>query len=200
MVEAKEAPKAANPYAWPAPLKCFKCNQLGHCFSDCPLRKVVHLAQREEEDINKVCCEPDGYVDDEEVYEEDDDEDQNYMVRKLMQTPTQEEITQLHQLFQTQCTISGKLFELIIDSGSCENIISRKVVRLLKLLVEKHPNLYSIGWIKTAEKIEVKERCKVPFSIGKYREEVYCDAVDIDAYQLLFGRPWQFDLDAQHAG
>ena len=55
-------------------------------------------------------------------------------------------------------------------------------------------------WIKAAEKIEVKERCKVPFFIGKYNDEVYCDVVDMDACQLLFGRHWQFDLDAQHVG
>ena len=77
--------------------------------------------------------------------------------------------------------INSKLFELIIDIGKCENIISREVVNLLKLLVEKHPNPYTIGWIKAAEKIEVKERCKVPFSIGKYRDEVYCDVVDMNA-------------------
>ena len=65
-----------------------------------------------------------------------------------------------------RCTISGKLFELIIDSGSCENIISREAVKLLRLPVEKHPNLYTIGWIKASEKIKMKERCKVPFSIG----------------------------------
>ena len=87
-------------------------------------------------------------------------------------------------------------FELIIGNGSCENIISREAVRLLELPVEKYHNPYSIGWIKTAEKIEVKERCKVPFSIGKYRDEVYCDVVDMDACKLLFGRPWQFELDA----
>ena len=69
---------------------------------------------------------------------------------------------------------------------------------MLKLPVEKHPSSYSIGWIKVAEKIEVKECCKVPFSIGKYQDKVYCDVVDTDAFQLLFGRPWQFDLDAQH--
>ena len=102
-------------------------------------------------------------------------------------------------MLQTRCTINNKLFKLIIDSGSCENIISRKAVRVLKLPVEKHPNPYSIGWIKTAEKIEVKEWCKVLFSIGKYQAEVYYDVVDMDAYQLLFGRPWQFDLDVQHA-
>ena len=29
---------------------------------------------------------------------------------------------------------------------------------------------------------------------------MYCDVVDMDACQLLFGRLWQYDLDAQHAG
>ena len=70
---------------------------------------------------------------------------------------------------------------------------------VLKLLVERHPNPYSIGWIKAAEKIEVNEHCKVPFSIGKYRDEVYCGVANMDACQLLFGRPWQYDLDVQHA-
>ena len=62
-----------------------------------------------------------------------------------MLTPKQEENTQRHQLFWIRCTFSGKLFELIIDSGSCENIISREAVRLLKFSIEKHPNPYTIG-------------------------------------------------------
>ena len=62
-------------------------------------------------------------------------------------------------------------------------------MKLLKLLLEKHPNPYTIGRIKAAEKIEVKEKCKVPFSRGKYQDKVYCDVVDMDACQLLFGRP-----------
>ena len=46
VIEAKKALKAAKPYAWPAPVKCFKYNQPSHRSSDCPLRKVVHLAER----------------------------------------------------------------------------------------------------------------------------------------------------------
>ncbi|KAK9109663.1 hypothetical protein Sjap_017723 [Stephania japonica] len=111
-----------------------------------------------------------------------------------------EDGSQRHKLFRTRCTINGQVFELIIDSGSCENIIGRGTAEALKLKMEKHPSPYSIGWIKATEKVQVTERCKVPFSIGSYKDEVYCDVVDMDACHLLFGRPWQFDVNAQHAG
>ena len=74
------------------------------------------------------------------------------------------------------------------------------MVESLGLQIEKHPKPYTIGWIKAAEKIRVTERCKVPFSISKYKDEVYCDIVDMDACHLLFGRPWQFDVAAQYNG
>ena len=86
-METKEVPKAANPYAWPAPVKCFKCNLPGHRSSDGSLRKVVHLVEREEEE---VICEPDGDGEEEEDYEEGD-ERCNYMVRTLKVIPTQKE-------------------------------------------------------------------------------------------------------------
>ena len=39
----------------------------------------------------------------------------------------------------------------------------------------------------------------MPFSIGKYHDEIYCDIVDMNAYHVLFGRLWQFDVDAKHS-
>ncbi|KAL4334361.1 hypothetical protein GQ457_07G006330 [Hibiscus cannabinus] len=40
----------------------------------------------------------------------------------------------------------------------------------------------------------------VPFSIGKYKDEVLCDVVTMDATHLLLGRPWQYDKKAMHDG
>ena len=127
--------------------------------------------------MDEVLCEPDGPGEEVEDYK-DDDVRRNYMVRKLMLTHKQEENTQRHQLFRTRCTINDKLSELIIDSGSFENIISKEAMKELKLPVEKHPHPYTIGWIKAARKIEVNEHCKVPFSINKY---LNCDVVHMDA-------------------
>ena len=67
------------------------------------------------------------------------------------------------------------------------------------MTLEKHPHPYTIGWIKEVYDIEVEEHCKVPFSIDKYFDEVYCDIVDMDACNHLFGRPWQFNVNATHS-
>lgn len=151
-----------------------------------------------ENSVEDVLCDPD---EEEEMVEfEEDEYELTCVVRKLMLTPRQEEDSQRNKLFRTRCVINSKPFILIIDSGSQENIIGKSVVEKLKLSVEKHPSPYSIGWIKSVGDIRVTERCRVPFSIGRYRDEVYCDVVDMEACHILFGRPWQYDYDVKHLG
>ncbi|WVZ70528.1 hypothetical protein U9M48_019188 [Paspalum notatum var. saurae] len=41
---------------------------------------------------------------------------------------------------------------------------------------------------------------RLSFSIGDYHAEVDCDIVPMQACHLLFGRPWQFDVDSVHFG
>jgi hypothetical protein len=39
------------------------------------------------------------------------------------------------------------------------------------------------------------------FSIGnKYKDEVWCDIVPMDAYYLFLDKPWQFDRNVIHNG
>ena len=96
--------------------------------------------------------------------------------------------------------MQGSLCDLIIDKGNQENIISKDVVERLQLETKTHPNPYIIGWIKEVGGIQVHERCKMSFSIGKYNDEVYCDVVDMDVCHILFRRPCQYDVDAKHLG
>jgi hypothetical protein len=83
------------------------------------------------------------------------------------------------------------LFDLIIDNGRCENIIGTHTVDKLKLKLplEPHPEPYKIWWIKSIGEISVNQQCRVPFSIEKYRDEMYYDMIDMDACNLIFDRP-----------
>ena len=157
----------------------------------------MNVVEREEEETcdNEVLCGPN---------DEDDGDDFEYEVytcvlRKLMMSQKHGDDTQRHKLFHTRCTRKGMKLELIIDNGNQENIIGRNVVRKPQLTPKKHPHAYTIGWIKEVDGIQVEYCCKVPFSIGKYSDEVYCDIVNMDACNFLFGRHCQFDVDATHS-
>ncbi|XP_060190611.1 uncharacterized protein LOC132619862 [Lycium barbarum] len=47
--------------------------------------------------------------------------------------------------------------------------------------------------------MRVNKQAIIKFSIGKYQDEIFCDVVPMQACHLLLGRPWQFDVDAQHS-
>ncbi|KAL8126377.1 hypothetical protein AgCh_013608 [Apium graveolens] len=175
MTETKEkdtqAQKIVNTYAKFMTRKCYRCNLPGHWSNECPQRNEVNMIAREaDEDEEGYQYGPDGKDGEFEDYVE---EETNLIVQKMMLTPKHEEKSQRHQLFHTRCTINRHIFTIVIDSGSMENII---------------------------DTIEITGRCKVPFSIGKYSDEIFCDVVDMDVCHLLFGRPLKYDVDAQHSG
>jgi len=82
---------------------------------------------------------------------------------------------------------------LINYNDSCENIVSIVLVNYLKLETEPHPHSYTIGWIMKGPCIKITNLCQVHISIGKF------EVVDMDAWHILLGRPWQHDVDA-HRG
>ena len=55
--------------------------------------------------------------------------------------------------------------KLIIDSGSCMNVVSASTFEHLKLLVEPHPQPYKVAWISDVS-IPVYQRCLISFSCG----------------------------------
>ena len=70
------------------------------------------------------------------------------LVEKILLAPRVPQQSQRHALFKTRCMIQKNVCEVIIDSESTKNIVSRALVKALALPIDKHPHLYKMGWIK----------------------------------------------------
>nr|KYP54698.1 hypothetical protein KK1_000894 [Cajanus cajan] len=100
--------------------------------------------------------------------------------------------------FHSRCKIYKKTCSFIVDSGSCNNFVSQRLVDKLNLTTIAHPKSYKLQWLNEDGPIEVKDQVNVPFSIGKYKDEILCDIIPMDASHILLGRPWQHDRKAIH--
>ena len=79
---------------------------------------------------------------------------------------------------------------MIIDGGSCTNVVAASMVEKLNLQTQPHPRPYKLQWFQKGKGLLVEKRCLVDFSIGKnYKDSIWCDVVPIDACHLLLGRP-----------
>ena len=57
-------------------------------------------------------------------------------------------------LFHTYITHEGKNYKLMIDVGSCANIITKTALEKMGLKAEPHPHPYNVNWVdKTAQSI-----------------------------------------------
>jgi len=76
-----------------------------------------------------------------------------------------------------------------VDGGSCANVASTRVVDKLGL-----------KWLSEVGEIIVNKQVLIHFSIGKYKDEVLCDVLPMEATHVLLGRPWQYDRKVFHNG
>lgn len=102
------------------------------------------------------------------------------MVRKMLPAPNVARDSQQNRLFCTRFAINNNLFDLILNSISCENIIGKHIVDKLKFPLDSYLEPYKIGWIKTIEVIRITQHWKY-FSIEMYMDEIYCDMVEMNA-------------------
>ncbi|KAF7135555.1 hypothetical protein RHSIM_Rhsim08G0252200 [Rhododendron simsii] len=210
------APGPVKPAALPTPppgsrlsggsgFKCFKCGEPGHRAVECRKSdregKALLLEFDEAKGNSEGVYNQDPVFDEEDVEEVVGDTGPLLVVRRACYTPREAEgdSWQRSNVFQSTCTIGEKVCRFVIDSGSCENVVSQEAVQKLGLKTEPHPNPYKLAWLKRGNEIKVSERCLVSFSVGsKYKDQVWCDVVTMDVCHLLLGRPWQFDRKRIH--
>ncbi|XP_076901793.1 uncharacterized protein LOC143556338 [Bidens hawaiensis] len=185
-------------------VKCFKCGETGHRQVDCNQAGKRHLlVESEDEQYEEYEKAPE--YDEEPEYEEEfvtGDVGVNLVVRRSCYTPKADGDGWLkHNIFHSTCTILGKVCTFVIDSGSCDNLISEEAVQKLALKTESHHKPYKLQWLKKGGEVTVSKKALVSFSIGTtYKDDVVCDVVPMDACHLLLGRPWEYDQNIEHDG
>eukprot|EP00253_Pinus_taeda_P027252 PITA_27252 len=127
---------------------------------------------------------------------------ESLVVNKVLLKPAKEvaEPSQRKTFFRTVCKVQGKCCQMIIGSGSTDNLVSTEVVEKLKLKTMKHPTPYKVSWLQKGHQLLVNEQCEVEFQVGKYKDKIVCDVMPMDVCHILLGRPWQYDRGAMHDG
>ncbi|GJR64477.1 reverse transcriptase domain-containing protein [Tanacetum coccineum] len=65
-----------------------------------------------------------------------------------------------NNIFRTKCTSKGKIYDMIIDGGSCENVVSTYMVKKLGMKTEDHPEPYQLTWLKKGNTVKFDGKTK----------------------------------------
>ena len=130
--------------------KCFKCQQPGHMVYNCP-RKNLYICLESEEEPEPPKQEENGNSFDYGAYDLVDLDDEELdgqlasVVSRILAVPKVEEDWCRTSIFQMLVRCGNQAQKLIVDSGSCMNVVSASTIERLKLLVEPHPQPYKVA-------------------------------------------------------
>ena len=183
-------------------IKCFKCQGKGHITSQSPNKRVMIVINNGEiefgsEDDTEFMPPSEEYSD----FEVEEHVHGDLLVTRRalsIQLKDNGDKKQREHIFHTRSHMKGKVCALIIDSESCTNVASSLMVVKLNLHTMKHPKPYKLQWLNECGVVKVVKQVQIPFSIGKYKDEVL--VAPMHASHILLGQPWQFNMRVMHDG
>lgn len=69
---------------------------------------------------------------------------------------------QRKRIFMIKCTSKAKVVDVIMDGGRCKNMVSKALVKKLKLRRYKVRTPYKMSWFKKGREISVRHHDLVP--------------------------------------
>ncbi|RDX99852.1 hypothetical protein CR513_17032, partial [Mucuna pruriens] len=160
-------------------IKCFKCLGKGHTASQFPNKRTMILKENgeiESESSQEESTSESQFSSEEAPYEED----------LLMKLPNSK---------RKYFSFLGKCCSLIIDYGSSVNVASLRMEKL-SISTLPHPKPYKLQWLsKQGETIVL-----LAITLGKYKDEILCDMVPMEATHIHLGRPLQYHRKVTHDG
>ncbi|XP_071933836.1 uncharacterized protein [Coffea arabica] len=188
------------------PKACFKCKGIGHLMAQCPNRSIMYMneegmwqSEGEEEYADMPPLEEEG-KDADLVEKEEDPVARTMVTMRVLNAQAQEDDLQRTNIFHTRCKIGDEVCLMIIDSGSCTNCVAADFVEQKHLPWTYHPKPYRLSWLNDGGEVKVTKQALITFSIGRYKDQVLCDVIPMQASHVLLGRPWEYDRQADHIG
>ncbi|CAL1406142.1 unnamed protein product [Linum trigynum] len=171
-------------------LECYKCHGRGHKSFQCPNPKALILRDGE---YNSEDEEKEKGADDEVTDEEVDENIEmeapggHFLVnRRALAVEEISETQQRDNLFHTRCRIQGKTAPMVIDEGSCANVVNLETVRKLGLSTLKHHDPYIRHWLNDHGAVKVTKSAWVEFEIDQYKDRILCDVAPMHVAHILW--------------
>ncbi len=141
--------KSASSVASTGRIQCHRCQGFGHVQKDCPSQRAdvasedgyITTSDVEEEEEEEEVEDEDG-----EVFGRDDTTNyRTIIVQRVLSTYVQQhDKLQRYNLFRIFFVINNHRARVIIDGGSCNNLVSSDLVKKLGLTTRTHPHPYHI--------------------------------------------------------
>jgi hypothetical protein len=89
---------------------------------------------------------------------------------------SEEDVEQLREnIFYIICHIKNKVCNMIMDNGSCTNVVSTTLVTNLNLSATDHVIPYKFQWLNEYEEFRVTTHVLISFLVGRYNDKVLCE-------------------------
>ncbi|GJR78258.1 reverse transcriptase domain-containing protein [Tanacetum coccineum] len=130
--------------------RCYKCSGLGHYTRDCPNLKTLAFVLDDTNPIYDTEAEPElDEPGDELVYPNGREV---LVIQRVLNVAVSKSVDDnlwlRNNIFRANCTSKRKIYDMIIDGGSCENVVSTYMVKKLGMKTEDHPEQYQLTWLK----------------------------------------------------
>jgi len=81
--------------------------------------------------------------------------------------------------------------DALVDSGSQANLISKELVKELRIETIPHHKPYPLGWIVKDANVQVSRKCIFRFAMtANFFDEVELDVVPLDISGIILGIPY----------